>query len=256
MTKNQPTHHPLAVFKIERDQKNGYQVTSKEGQADEQCEKQARELLDNLGQPDQQGPKKYFRLIGPISPLGKYVSVTVELLTTGEACYYQAWFQIPKPVPLFPRSVSFFLLGLSIYGLFLLVFLELTWRPSVGSDWHSSVSSKLKRGTFNSPLPQNKDKNHIETPQAKALHIEIDSSKTVLSRLKNFLSQEGLAADISKSVIEEKRSVRLIDDVDLSSPKQPSEKLNNIEVAKLLKLLQALDEWAKHSKPQQLASER
>jgi hypothetical protein len=78
--------------------------------------------------------------------------------------------------------------------------------------------------------------------QAK-LKNALTSSQELRAKLKEYLSQPDFAADTSTSVIDEKRTVKLTSDLDKTPQGVESIFLNNIEVQKLLELLEALEGW-------------
>jgi hypothetical protein len=88
------------------------------------------------------------------------------------------------------------------------------------------------------------------------LKTELASSRDVRAKLKEYLSQDGFAADTSISVVDEKRSVKLIADLDKTPPRNETIRLSNIEVAKLVKLLATLDEWTSNPKAAQKSEGR
>lgn len=239
MTGNQPANlSPSACFVVERVRSEGYQVTSARGRYADEWKGRAVDLLEALGQPDPRGPAKDFRLVGPITPSGEYVGVYVKLMPNGEARYRQAWFQVPKPVPRARRSI------LVVVVLVIVAFAAgaFAGRNLLAPDPPTArgpVAGEAGSPDSNKPDPSEKD--------AK-LKSELASSRDVRAKLKKYLSQEGFAADISTSVIEEKRSVKLIADLDRTPPPKETILLSNIEVARLVSLLETLDEWTANPK--------
>lgn len=239
MTKKPPDIlSPRACFVIERVQSEGYKVTSAEGPDANKWKVRALALLDLLGQPDLKGPSEYFRWVGPIGPSGEYVGVSVKLTPNGEARYHQAWFHVPKP---WVRRLLYvglvFLAALVSFAAGLLAGSELFPRgpsnnsgPPMGND--PSAKSPADPPAKDSPLER----------WARELKKELSSTDSVRAKLKKFLSQEGFAADLSAPVIEERRSVRVIDDLDKPPPSEQEVRLSNIEVAKFLRLLKTLKE--------------
>lgn len=242
MRRNQPSvFRPFAQFMIERVPGEGYQVTRAEGEGVEKAKRNALLLLDALGQPAPKGPKEAVYLVGPITSVGEYVTVTVTLTDNGEARYNQVWYQIGDS-----RSYRF---GANVVAL-MMVFLvgimtgalarHLVFAPS-GAPTQNQVS-----GTKNPP--DNPSVDFAERPlelkaRVEKLHNQCKSSHSVWVKLKEYLSQEGLAADLAQSVIEQRRSVKLIADLDSAPPPQETIRLNNIEVAKLVSLFDAMEEF-------------
>jgi hypothetical protein len=73
------------------------------------------------------------------------------------------------------------------------------------------------------------------------LKEELASSRKVRDKLKKYLSQKEFTEGTSKPVVDERRSVKLIADLDKTPPDQESIGLKNVEVAKLLSLLETLE---------------
>jgi hypothetical protein len=221
---------------IERVPSKGYQVTRAEGQFADEWKKRALDLLDKLGQPDPNGPEEYYQWIGPIAPSGAYVGVSVKLRPNGEARYYQAWFQTAKPKTL----------------LIILVMLV-----TFGAGFGAGVFAYphfFAPGVSTSPDPISRNGGSPETskvdPSAKdgppdmrlaKLKEELASSRKVRDKLKKYLSQKEFTEGTSKPVVDERRSVKLIADLDKTPPDQESIGLKNVEVAKLLSLLETLE---------------
>ena len=251
MTGNQPhIPKPSACFVIERVPGEGYQVTyqvtSAEGRFADEWKKRALALLDTLGQPNPNGPKEYYQWIGPIAPSGEYVGVSVKLRPNGEAWYYQAWFQTAKPKTRPKRTIG------------LLIFVMLV---TFGAGFGAGVFAYphfFAPGVSTSPDPISRNGGSLETskvdPSAKdgppemsleKLKEELAPSRKVRDRLKEYLSQKEFTQkefteDTSKSA-GKWRSVKLIADLDETSPKKESIGLKNDEVAELLKLLETLE---------------
>jgi hypothetical protein len=83
-----------------------------------------------------------------------------------------------------------------------------------------------------------------EELNAARLMQELRRSRGVREKLKRYLSQEGLAADKSVPVVEERRAVKLIADLDKAPPSQESMRLSNIDVEKVLALMEAIENWS------------
>ena len=247
MTGNQPANlSPSASFVIERVPGEGYQVTyqvtSAEGRSADEWKKRALALLDTLGQPDPNGPKEYYQWIGPIAPSGEYVGVSVKLRPNGEAWYHQTWFQAAKPMTRPKRTI-----GLPIFVMLV------TFAAGFGAGVLAYLKFFAPR-VSTSPDPISRNGGSLETskvdPSAKdgppdmslaKLKKELASSREVRDRLKDYLSQKEFTEDTSKSVVGLRRSVKLIADLDKPPPDQESIGLKNVEVAKLLSLLETLE---------------
>lgn len=239
MTRNQPARlDPFASFVVEREPGEGYQVTLAEGPRAEEWEQRALPLLDLIGQPEANGPAEYFRWVGPIS--GAYVGVFVKRMPNGESRFHQEWFQIPKRV-----SRTTWFMGLAIVAT-LLVFAAVAVAgrallvPDRPTDSDPAVEEPGSPGSSKVHSPE-----QVAAPDARTTKLknELAASRDLRAKLKEYLSQEGFAADFSASVVDEKRSVKLIADLDNTPPPKETIRLSNIEVAKLLRLLEALDEW-------------
>jgi hypothetical protein len=212
---------------------------SAEGCSAAEWKGRALALLDALGQPDPKGPAEYLRWVA--TPSGEYVRVSVKLMPNGEARYYQEWFQVPKPVTCPTRSI-----GLLIVVLLLVfaagAFAGRTLLVPDRAMTPGSVAGETGRPGRSNPNPAPADL------RTENLNKQLASSRDVRTKLREYLSQEGFAPDSSTSVVDEKRSIKLIADLDRTPPPQETVRLSNIEVAKLVKLLERLDEWTTNSK--------
>jgi len=242
---------PCACFTIERKPGEGYQVTSAEGASTEKYKKHALDLLNVLGQPDPRGPKEYFRLIEPpATPSGEYVHVHIKLVENGQVWYHQAWFQ---GVNAMVRSKGWKRLLLLLSVLFIFVSGAFTGiyadRALLSSrdQWAAPGSVANNSDLSKNTKPDPTAKGTPQDKQMDELKKLIEISKDVRSKLKDYLSQDGLSIDTSLPVTTVKRSVKLIDDRD-DSEKKPLTKqtiqLDNKEVEKLLKLLDKLENIA------------
>jgi len=236
---------PSASFVVERECGKGYQVTSAEGAHADECKGRALALLDALGQPDPKGPEEYFRWFGPIKPAGECVGVSVKLLPNGEVRCHQAWFLLPKAAPSRRHPVVLFacvLLAGLIVG-------ALLGRILFVQDRETLPGPPLGNG---SPVKDKRDPPPKDTPPdigTAQLKVELASSRNLRAKLRKYLSQEGFAADRSNAVTDEKRSVKLIADLDKTPPPQETILLSNIEVTRLLVLLEKLEDLATSSIP-------
>lgn len=235
---------PSACFVIEREPGKGYLITSAEGERSDELRARALTLLDTLGQPDPKGPEEYFRWVGPVTSAGEYVGVAVKLMPSGEARYYQSWFRPAKSVSRSSRTVR------SIRWLLILGLVLLFGAGAVAGHFVSTLGEEKDRNS--GIVGQQQGDNPLNLTQVNPppdnrtmkLRSELSSSSDVRTKLKEYLSQEGFAADTSAAVNDEKRSVKLIADLDTTPPPRESIRLNNIEVAKLLELLRVLSEWS------------
>jgi hypothetical protein len=219
-----------------------YQVTSAEGRFADEWKGRALALLDTLGQPDPNGPKEYYQWVGPIAPSGEYVGVSVKLRPNGEAWFHQAWFQTAELKTRPKRTIVIILVMLVTFGAGVLADRKFfAPRDSTSPDpisWNggSPETSKVD--------PSAKDG---QPDMMAKLQKVLDSSpnRDVRNKLKQYLSQKEFTQkefteDTSKSA-GRWRSVRLIDDLDKTPPRLASIRLDNVEVAELLKLLETLD---------------
>lgn len=253
MTGNQPANlSPSACFVVERVPSEGYQVTSAEGRYANEWKGRALALLDILGQPDPKGPAEYYCWVGPITPSGEYVGVSVKLTPNGEARYHQAWFQAAKPMTRPTRSI----------GLLILVMLVIFAAGAFAGRMFLAPGVSTTVGPISgNDLPRNSkvDPSAKDTPpdaRLTKLKNELASSRDVRAKLKGYLAQEGFAADTSTPVVDERRSVKLIADLDKTPPPLETIRLSNIDVAKVVRLLEALDEWTTNPKPPQKSEGR
>lgn len=247
MTGNQTASlTPLAGFIIERGPGKGYHITSADGPYAEDFKSRALTLLDAIGQPDPKGPKEYYRLVGPITRSGEYVGVSVNIMPNGEARFRQSWFRIPK---LSTNSWRTIVLRLLV-SLVLFTAGAFAGRRLSGLD-PSQPTLPTPGRTDASPPDKTVPPVDGFPPDNRMMKLinEFAYSSNVRSELKKYLSQEGLAADLSKAVVDEKRSVKLIADLDRSPPAQESIRLSNVEVAKLIRLLEVIDEFAAPPNP-------
>ena len=254
MTGKQPDiPKPSACFVIERVPSKGYQVTRAEGQFADEWKGHALDLLDKLGQPNPNGPEEYYQWVGPIAPPGAYVGVSVKLRPNGEARYYQAWFQTAEPKTRLMRTIGL-LMTRPKRTIGLLIFVMLV---TFGAGFGAGVFAYphfFAPGVSTSPDPISRNGGSLETskvdPSAKdgppdmrlaKLKEELASSRKVRDKLKKYLSQKEFTEGTSKPVVDERRSVKLIADLDKTPPDQESIGLKNVEVAKLLSLLETLE---------------
>lgn len=224
-----------ACFTIQRERAKGYCVSSAEGPRADQWREHALTVLDALGQPDPDGPKEYFRLI--VMPTGDLVAAIVKLKDNGEALYYQYWYQVADLVSYSRGWLSLLLVVFAlIFSFFAGVGADRAFLSGDGPDFAGRLQ-RMKAGQGNDQLKIVRCEQ-----QLKALWETAKGSRDVCQKLVSYLSQEGFAAtDLSNSPV--KSSVRLIDDLDKSPPRVASIRLNNIEVAKLLALLEAVEDW-------------
>jgi hypothetical protein len=166
----------------------------------------------------------------------------VKLRPNGEAWYHQAWFQTAKPKTRPKRTIG------------LLIFVMLV---TFGAGFGAGVFAYphfFAPGVSTSPDPISRNGGSPETskvdPSAKdgppdtrlaKLKEELASSRKVRDKLKKYLSQKEFTEGTSKPVVDERRSVKLIADLDKTPPDQESIGLKNVEVAKLLSLLETLE---------------
>ena len=240
MTGKQPDiPKPSARFVIERVPSKGYQVTRAEGQFADKWKKRALDLLDKLGQPDPNGPEEYYRWV--IDRPGVYVGVSVKLRPNGEAWYYQEWFQTAELKTRLKRTIVIILVMLVTFGAGVFAYPKF-FAPRVST----SLGSISRNG--GSPGTSKVDPSAKDGPPEMSLEKlkeELAPSRKVRDRLKEYLSQKEFTQkefteDTSKSA-GKWRSVKLIADLDETSPKKESIGLKNDEVAELLKLLETLE---------------
>jgi len=256
VTGNQPANSgPSACFVVERVPSEGYQVTSAEGRFADEWKGRALAILDLLGQPDPKGPAEYYRWVGPIMPSGEFVGVSVKLTANGEARYHQAWFQASKPMIRPTRYI----------GLLIFVMLVIFAAGAVAGNAliMPGVPSTQATDQAKGGLPGIKKDDPTSKNVATDMRLtltklkdEFTSSRDVCNKLKGYLAQKGLAADTSKPVVDELRSVKLIADLDKTPPPLETIRLSNLEVAKLLRLLETLDDWTINPKPAQKSEGR
>ena len=234
---------PAATFVVERVQGKGYRVTSADGIYAEEWQDYALALLDDLGQPDPNGPQEAHYWLRPPTPSGVCVGVSVILRPDGEARYHEAWFRLPEATPRSKRSICLLVLFLlvGIIGGVLAGRGGVAWSDKqVGSRSSSESSHGVRSGDGGNNSATGGPQPDMHWTQLKN---GIASSHDVREKLREYLSQEGFAADISAPVIDEKRSVKLIADLDKTPPPRETIRLSNVEVTKLLTLFESLDEW-------------
>jgi hypothetical protein len=243
---------------VERVPGKGYQVTLAEGHHAKEWHRRALDFLDILGQPDPKGPTEYYRWVGPIAPSGEYVSVSVKLLPNGEARYHQAWYQAGRPATRPTRSINLLILALNLMILVLLVVVAVgasagrtLFSPRVSAPPVAEPESGNSPGNgHRAPSPQKTHPRMRFNPDlVRRLDVELAASADVRAKLKDYLTQPGLAADPSLPVVDERRSVKLIADLDTKPPPQETIRLTNIEVGKVVRLLETLHDWKASPQP-------
>jgi hypothetical protein len=204
-------------------------------------------VLDVLGHLDPTGPDTFSRLLGPLAPTGEYVSIIVRRTPTGEARYEQAWFSATTPDP---RKVGPAWWGVLLCGVLVGVCITLGLRFVTQSnsspqsrgegggkaDSPPALSGSGPNGLGDKPPPANTQQ--VNNPITQELKKRVAGSQGVRSKLTKYLSQEDFAA---KEVVEPKRSVKVISDLDFGRPKIESIQLSNVEVAELVELLKWLE---------------
>lgn len=245
MTANRPTNlSPSACFVVERVPGTGYTVTASEGPRAGEWKGRALDLLDAIGQPDPKGPAEYVRLLGPIAPSGECVSVSVKLKSNGEAWYHQAWFQVSTKAR--PRSWNVSLAALALVVGFIAGMLA--FRAFVTPDRPTipvAVSNEVKPPQ---PIGDSSPREPVWQNRVRKMHDDLGPSRELRAKLTAYLAQEGFAVDSSAPVVDKKRSVKLIADLDTTPPPRETIRLSNVEVAKLLQLLETLDNWTVNAK--------
>jgi hypothetical protein len=186
-------------------------------------------------------------------PSGEYVGVSVKLMPTGEARYHQAWFQATKPMTRPTRTIG--LLILVMLGIFAASALagQTLFAPGVLTTPSPISANDGLPGSAKGDPPA---KDVPPDMRLTKLKNELESSRDVRDKLKGYLAQEGFAADTSKLVVDERRSVKLIADLDKAPPPLESIRLSNLEVAKLLRLLEKLDAWTTNLIPPEKSERR
>ena len=222
----------MASFVVAREAAKGYVVKSADGPLAANWKDRALALLDDLGQPDPKGPEQFCRWVGPVPPSGEYVGTVVTVEPNGEARYHQWWFRLPERRTL-PRLLP--------SGLFLLILLV----GLITAFYVGRTTIPVSPPAPGIPLPGDTSKAEQAThPQPDPRHMKLDSqidaTRGVRKRLIEYLSQEGFAAP-SAEVVDVKRSIKLIADLDTSPPPTESIRLNNTEVTRLLDLLKILE---------------
>jgi len=235
MTPQQGAMAPIANIVVEREPGKGYQVTCANGECPEERKAGALAVLDHLGQPDPNGPQEYTRWVGPIAPTGDYVGINVKIMPNGEACYHQAWFQVPRSSARFvrPSALLPYVLIAFVTLFFAGMIVGYRWRPTATP---SAISAP---GKTKGAAPSVR-----QEPEAVLAKLDdnLASSRELRAKVLEYLSQEGFA-DLSKQVVDVKRSIKLISDLDKTPPPTETIRLSNVEVAKLMNLLQTLQEW-------------
>lgn len=245
MTANRPANlSPSACFVVERVPGTGYTVTASEGPRADEWKPRALDLLDAIGQPDPKGPAEYIRLLGPIAPSGECVSVSVTLKSNGEACYHQAWFQASTRAS--RRSWNISLAALALVAGFIGGILAVRSfvhpdRPAISAA--ASIEVKPPQ-----PIGDSSPREAVLQNRVRKMHSDLGQSHELRKKLTAYLAQEGFAVDSSAPVVDEKRSVKLIADLDTTPPPRETVRLSNVEVAKLLQLLDTLDNWTVNAK--------
>jgi hypothetical protein len=237
---------PVASFVIEREAGEGYRVTASDGDQAEERKRQALELLNNLGQPDPRGPDKFFRWLGPVTPGGEYIGVSVKLLSNGDVSYHQGWFRLPVQ-PHHSRPFIWLLPLMLALGIAAGIIADQT----IFAPAHSAPSSITVSQPPNGPAPSAAEHSSVASQKSPAdaelakLKVLLKSSQDVRTKLSVYLSQDGLGA--VGGVTAGKRSIKIIADLDRWLPKKFTETVmfNDTEVDTFLSLLRYLDDLLK-----------
>ena len=225
---------PIASFVVERVPGKGYIVTSADGPMAAEWKDRALALLDDIGQPDPKGPEQFFRWVGPVPPSGEYVGTVVKLKPNGEARYDQSWFRLAQPMARRWLQGFGLLVAMLVVGLITGFYVGRTRVP----DWSPQPEPPPEVST---PTAQDGSKAPPRDPRVVRFNMQLDSTRDVREKLIAYLSQEGFSAP-SGEVVDVKRSIKMIADLDTSPPPRESIRLSNTEVAKLLDLLNILEE--------------
>lgn len=237
---------PVARFTIEREPTRGYQITRAEGTQAEQWRTHALDLLEKLEQPSPTGAVESYQWLEITAPARLAVGVTVKREASGEVCIYQTWFVVPR------RTLASQKDWLTLLGLLSLVFILGLFSgrrnaPKSSADVGPNAPREPVPATSSSESPANNQKTITDDSLRDLffykLRGDLTASAQVREKLHRFLSQAGFAADFANAVVHEQRSIKLISDLDIAPPPQETMRLSNLEVAKLLKLLETCDKW-------------
>ncbi|MEJ5276422.1 MAG: hypothetical protein WHU94_10975 [Thermogemmata sp.] len=223
---------PVYTFRIERRPGEGYTVVSSEGQDAERQKQTALKLLDAIGQPDPKGPQQYERLVQHAEYC---VRVSVQLQPDGTAQIRQKWFSM---IPSAAHPGSWRRVAQALLLCFLL-------GAGAGAWAGYSLGKQSPPPPTTAQKPEKKNETGKQPPPPpdetlKTLRDSLVRNQEVLQTLKQFLSQEGLAAP-KEGASEKKRSIKVLVDLDPLPPGiRESLTLNNQQVRQLLDLLQEL----------------
>lgn len=229
---------PVAKFVVERIAGTGYCVTSSSGPECSALQKDAMTLLDKVKQTNAEPDDVTCEWIGPVGSKGYFVGVTTSPTADGELRYKQSWFAGQKKQLAMVTYVAGMILSLVVgMGVGAVVAnLAVTTVEAPGGTPASDPRGLKAHESTDTVFVQPANETAYDD-----LHTKIVATKELRVKIAEYLNQDGLAADPSLPVVEERRSVKVIADLDRSPPPRESIRLSNVEVLALLKLLDRLD---------------
>jgi hypothetical protein len=233
-------------FVIEREPGTGFHVKLSGGPnaQDEERQRRALKLLEELPQPDLASDKEKIWWVEPTDRIGEFALVWMEAHNKGEPRYREFWFKVQdRPTRTWTKSFRKVFVGLATSLLVLVaLFIFLGWiklnLPNAGGQ--------VSVGTGEQPSPTGQrtaSEQPGKDPRVDSLLGKLILSQSERDKLKKYLSQPDFGANAD--VVKKERCIKLIADLDRSPPPQESLQLDTIEVRHLLELLQELDRFEK-----------
>jgi len=246
-------------FVIEREPGTGFHVKSSGGPnaQDEERQRRALTLLEDLPQPDLASDKEKVWWVEPTDRIGEFALVWMEVRGNGERRYREFWFTVRQDI-LTRAWTRFcaafwsrrFFMGFGIGVLLVLAIGACAFWFGTQQGW---IAIKLRQAEVEASVAtdtQASTTSELTSPggvdedtRENRLLEKLIWSREERGKLKQYLSQPEFEA--SADVVKRGRCVKLIADLDGSPPPQESLQLDTLEVRHLLELLQELDRFEK-----------
>ncbi len=246
-------------FVIEREPGTGFHVKLSGGPnaQDEERQRRALKLLEELPQPDLASDKEKIWWVEPTDRIGEFALVWMEVHANGERRYREFWFTVRQDI-LTRAWTTFctafwsrnFFTGFGIGVLLVLAIGASAFWFGMERGW---IAIKLAQAEKEVPVVPDRLASATTEPTSPAraerdarqdgLLQKLIRSREERDKLKKYLSQPDFGANAD--VVKKERCIKLIADLDRSPPPQESHPMDTIEVRHLLELLQELDRFEK-----------